>query len=66
LRIDDFKRKLRTACLALNFPEERLIQESVGSVKLRIEFSRYGFIDVYFSERTATLNSALVEGGIEY
>jgi hypothetical protein len=63
LRVDEFKKEVRRACLTLNLPEARVIQERLGSVKLRIELSQYRFIDVYFNERTGTLNSALLEKG---
>jgi len=63
LRVDEFERKVRTACLTLNLPKARIIQQRVGSIKLRIEFSKDRFIDVYFNERTGTMNSALLENG---
>lgn len=63
MRVGEFERRVRTACLTLNLPQPRIIQQRVGSVKLRIEFSRYRFIDLYFNERTGTLNSALLEEG---
>lgn len=46
MRVDEFERKVRTACLTLNLPEARVIQQRVGSIKLRIEFSKNRFIDV--------------------
>jgi len=63
LRVDEFERRVRAGCLTLNLPQPKVIQGRVGSVKLRIQFSKDSFIDIYFNERTGTLNSALLEKG---
>lgn len=63
MKVDEFERRVRIACLTLNLPYPKVIQERLGSVKLRIELSKDRFIDVYFNERVETLNSALLEKG---
>jgi len=63
LRVDGFRKRAKSACLALKLPEPKLIDLKAGSVKLRIHPSEERFIDVYFNEKTKTLNSAMIEKG---
>jgi len=63
LRVEQFQKRATRACLALNLPEPKLIDLRAGSVKLRIQLSEERFIDVYFNEKTRTLNSAMIEKG---
>lgn len=62
MKVDEFKDRVKQACMLLTLPDPMVIQERVGSVKPRISLSEHRFIDVYFNEATGTLNSALIEG----
>jgi len=63
LRVEQFQKRAKRACLVLDLPEPKLIDLKAGSVKLRIQLSEERFIDVYFNEKTKTLNSAMIEKG---
>lgn len=61
MKVDEFKERVSKICAKLMLPQPTIVQERLGSVKLRISLSEQRFIDIYFNEVTGTLNSALVE-----
>jgi hypothetical protein len=63
LRVEQFQKRVKRACLLLDLPEPELVDLKAGSVKLRIQLSEERFIEVYFNEKRKTLDSAMIEEG---
>lgn len=63
LRADEFRLKLEKECLGQGLAKPEIIEEMLGSIKLRINLATNSYIDLYFNEDTETLTSALVMDG---
>ena len=63
MKVEQFQKRAKRACLLLDLPEPELVDLKAGSIKLRIQLSEERFIDVYFNEKTKALNSAMIEKG---
>jgi hypothetical protein len=60
LKVEDFRFKVETECLRQGLSKPEILEERIGSVKLRINLAHNVEIDLYFNENTKTLTSALV------
>jgi len=63
LRADEVRLKLEKECLGQGLPKPEIIEEMLGSIKLRINMATNSYIDLYFNEDTETVTSALVMDG---